>query len=274
MGRPPKSQEAPPGGDGTSFLEHCTGSKRLQGKTTRRIRQNRRRRRPAPVASPSPATVSAMSAAGIEQMVAQGRFDRQLALVREHWASVRRLWLNDSDLSPGAKIRSELPPDFWIGCGMPGFAGIKPTDEGRFEFAEDGLATVIVPAYDTIPGNLDASAARHIEHLVDLVAVEVDHPDRFWRRRCEALVLGNAYLEIAGQEGEPVSVFKTPLSWLCSGGDGIVVLDWDWAREVLTGLDLVAEDLALGERLEAVAKPDIWVMGSMTPSSFENGIDT
>ena len=38
------------------------------------------------------------------------------------------------------------------------------------------------------------------------------------------------------------------------------MLDWDGAREVLTGLDLVAEDLELGERLEAVVKPDIWVM--------------
>ena len=200
-----------------------------------------------------------MSAAGIEQMVAQGRFDRQLALVREHWASVRRLWLNDSALSPGAKIRSELPPDFWIGCGMPGFAGIKPTDEGRFEFAEDGLATVIVPAYDTIPGNLDANPERHVDHLRDLVAIDLDRPDHFWRRRGKALVLGNAYLEIAGQECEPVLVFKNPMSWLRSGGAGIAILDWDYARDLLLDHELIAEDLDLGNRLETTLKPRIWV---------------
>ena len=67
----------------------------------------------------------------IAQMVAQGRFDRQLALVREHWAAGRRLFLTDSDLDPGANLRSELPLDFEIGCGLPGIASIKPTDVGR-----------------------------------------------------------------------------------------------------------------------------------------------
>ena len=195
----------------------------------------------------------------LEDMAAEERFLSQIGLVGEHWAAVRRLWLGDSDLDPGAGIRSELPPDFWIGCGMPGFAGIKPTDEGRFEFAEDGLATVIVPAYDTIPGNLDASTARHIEHLVDLVAVEVDHPDRFWRRRCEALVLGNAYLEIAGETRAPVPVFRNPISWLRSGGAGIAILGWDYARDLLLDHELVAEDLVLGERLADALKPTIWI---------------
>ena len=54
-------------------------------------------------------------------------------------------------------------------------------------------------------------------------------------------------------------MFRNPLTWFRAGGNGIVVLDWDWAREVLTGLDLVAEDLALGEQLEAALKPDIWI---------------
>ena len=119
------------------------------------------------------------------------------------------------------------------------------------------VTTVIIPAYDTIPGNLDTNAERHVEHLVDLVAVDLDHPDRYWRRRGEALVLGGAYLEIAGQEGEPVSVFRNPMSWLKSGGAGVVVLDWDWARDLLLGYELIAEDLDLGDRLEAALKPPI-----------------
>ena len=204
----------------------------------------------------------------LQALARDQRFDCQLALVRQHWAAVRHLWLSDPE--PHAddharflqapdigKFQSQLPPNFWIGCGMPGIASIKPTRDGRFEFTEDGLTVVIVPSYDTIPGNLDANAERHVEHLVDLVAVDVDHPDHFWRRRGEALVLGSAYLEIAGQEGEPVPVFKNPMSWLKSGGTGVVILDWDWARDLLLGHELIAEALDLGERLEAALKPNI-----------------
>ena len=198
--------------------------------------------------------------AGIEQMIAEGRTGRHLEMVRAHWASVRRLWLSNSDLDPGAKVRSELAPDFWIGCGMPGIATIKPNPGGLFEFAENGLAAVIVPAYDTIPGLLGADAERHVEELRDLVAVDIDRPDRFWHRRGKAVILGNAYLEIAGHECEPVPVFKNPLTWLRSGGAGVCILDWSWTRDLLLDLELVAEGVELGNRLEAALTPEIWVM--------------
>ena len=61
--------------------------------------------------------------AGIEQMVAEGRADRQLALVGEHWPSVRRLWLETST-SRRREVLGEIPADFWIGCGMPGIATV------------------------------------------------------------------------------------------------------------------------------------------------------
>ncbi len=47
------------------------------------------------------------------------------------------------------------------------------------------------------------------------------------------------------------------MSWLRSGGAGVVVLDWDWARDLLLGHELLAEDLDLGERLEAALEPVI-----------------
>ena len=203
-----------------------------------------------------------MSASALELLVAQGHFERQLALVREHWASVRRLWLSNSAFPDVGKLRSSLPEDFLLGCGMPGLATIRPARDGRFEFTENGLTALIFPVYDTIPGNLDANAERHLEHLIDLVAVDLDHPDRYWRRRGEALVLGNAYLEIAGQEREPVPVFKNPLTWLQAGGAGIMVLDWDYARDLLRDHDLIAEDLGLGDRLEVTLRPDIWIRGA------------
>ena len=118
---------------------------------------------------------------------------------------------------------------------------------------------MIIPAYDVIPGSLDATPAAHVEHLVDLVAVDVDRSDRFWRRRGEAVVLGNAFLEIAGQECEPVPVFKNPISWLRSGGAGIAILDWTWARDLLLVHEVIAEDLDLGDRLAAALEPKIWI---------------
>ncbi len=194
-----------------------------------------------------------------ETLAQDQRFDSQIALVKEHWPAVRHLWLEDPDVPAARKLRSELPEEFYIGAGMPGLATIGEFAD-RFEFTEDGRSAIIIPAYNTIPGNLDANAERYVAELVDLVAVDVDQPDHFWRRRREALVLGAAYLEIARQEGEPVPVFKTPLSWLRSGGAGVVVLDWDWACDLLLGFDLIAEDLELGAQLETVLRPDIWVM--------------
>ncbi len=200
-----------------------------------------------------------MSAASIEKLVALGRFDRQLALVREHWAAVRHLWLEDPDVPAARKLRSQLPEEFYVGCGMPGLANIEPTNTEVFRFAEDGRPAVIVPAYDTIPGMLDANAEQHVDHIVDLVAVDVDEPDRFWRCRGEALILGAAYCDLAAEVDAPLPVYRNPLTWLKSCGDGIVVLDWDWAPDLLLGLDLIAEDLELGERLSAALRPDIWV---------------
>ena len=192
----------------------------------------------------------------LQDCVRDHRLDRQIELVREHWTSVRHFWL---DAPGGPRIRSYLPDDFMLGCGMPGLANIEPTDTEVFRFAEHGLTAVIIPAYDTVPGLLGTNPERHVEHIVDLVAVDLDHPDRHWRCRGEALVLGSAYLDIAGQEGEPIPVFKTPMSWLQAAGAGVAVLDWEWAPDLLLGFDLIAEDVELGECLEAVLKPNIWI---------------
>ena len=200
-----------------------------------------------------------MSAAAIEKMVAQGRFDHQIALVREYWTSVRRLWLGAAG-ARAARVKSDLPDDFLLGCGMPGLANILPTPGDHFDSAESGLTAVILPVFDTIPGLVGTRVERHVEELRDLVAVDLDHPDRFWRRRGNALILGNAFLEIAGQELAPVPVFRDPVTWLCNGGAGIAVLDWDYARDLLLDHQLIAEDIELGDRLQAALKPDIWVM--------------
>ena len=199
--------------------------------------------------------------AGIKQMVAEAHADRQLALVREHWRSCRHLWLNTPEPLRAARLGDDLPPDFWWGCGLPGLATVSKFRH-RFEFSEDGREVLIVPCYDGLPGLLDANPERHVEHLVDLVAVDLDRPERFWRRHGKALVLGNAFLEIAGQDRAPVPVFRNPMTWLRSGGAGIAILDWDYVRDLLTDHELIAEDVDLGTRLERALRPEIWVMGA------------
>ena len=196
-----------------------------------------------------------------EALAADQHFDRQIALGRDHWRAVRHFWLDDPDVPAASKLRSELTEEFYIGAGMPGLAPIRPIRDGRFEFTEEaGREALIVPCYHVIPGMLDANPERHVEHLVDLVAVDLDRPERHWRRRGEALVLGAAFLEIARQEGEPVPVFRNPLGWFRSGGAGVAVLDWSWARELLLGAELIAEDIELGSRLEDALRPWIYVM--------------
>ena len=71
-----------------------------------------------------------------------------------------------------------------------------------------------------------------------------------------------AFLEVAGETCAPVPVFRNPLTWLRSGGAGIAVLDWDYARDLLLDRELIAEDVELGTRLESALRPEIWVMGA------------
>ncbi len=129
-------------------------------------------------------------------MIADGRADRQFLLVGEHWRSVRHLWLDTPEPLTVARLDG-LPPDFWFGGGLPGLATVCKSGD-RFEFAAGGKPAVIIPCYDTIPGTLDADPAAHVEHLVDLVAVDLDHPDRFWRRRGEAARVKHALYQIFG----------------------------------------------------------------------------
>ena len=197
--------------------------------------------------------------AALQDGLRDHRLESQLQLVREHWAAVRRLWLATSDFPGAGELISGLPGDFWTGCGMPGLATVTARGGHFFEFSDNGGPAIILPCFDTIPGFVVASAEGHVEHLIDLVAVDVDQHDCFLRRCGGALVLGSAYLDITAQEGEPLPVFKNPLTWLRSGGAGIAILDWDYARDLLLDHELIAEDLDLGDRLAAALAPDIWI---------------
>ncbi len=42
----------------------------------------------------------------LETLATVERFDSQLALVRRHWASVRRLWLDGPDVASAHELRA------------------------------------------------------------------------------------------------------------------------------------------------------------------------
>ena len=88
--------------------------------------------------------------------------------------------------------------------------------------------------------------------ILDLLAVRVDTPDRWWSRLGEAgLILGEDRYLAAVSEGEAVRVFDSPVAWLRGGCTGSVFLDdvearWEMERQ---GED----DAALRQWWEAAA---------------------
>ncbi len=88
--------------------------------------------------------------------------------------------------------------------------------------------------------------------ILDLLAVRVDTPDRWWSRLGEAgLILGEDRYLAAVSEGEAVRVFDSPVAWLQGDCGGCVFLDdvearWEMERQ---GED----DVALRQWWEAAA---------------------
>ena len=97
-----------------------------------------------------------------------------------------------------------------------GVARIVATSDGLFEFHDDGEHAVIVPeGVPEWPG-WDA--------IHDLIAFKRDRPDRWWRRRGDADLLGAS--NITPWRLSPPVIHETPLSWLLGGADGICIVDW------------------------------------------------
>ena len=46
---------------------------------------------------------------GVEQMVAEGRADRQIEMVGEHWTAVRNLWLDTPEPLRAARLDGLRP---------------------------------------------------------------------------------------------------------------------------------------------------------------------
>ncbi len=193
----------------------------------------------------------------LEQMTAEMAERERWTLFGEYAAAVRRIDGDHLDrlLSLGA------PYGFWENCGAPAPASIRRLPEGRFEFVDDGEAAVILPVYDSETPAW-APLEQRFEGLLDLLAFDPTRPARWSLRRGQALLLGSIYVGLVLEEGCALPLYSDPLRWIKADGEGTVVLDWAWAPDLLLGLDLVADSLALGERLESAMRPEIWLAES------------
>ncbi len=139
-----------------------------------------------------------------------------------------------------------------------GVGHIVTTSGGLFEFHDGGERALIVPeGVPEWPG---------WHEVYDLIAFKPASPDRWYRRRGDADLLGTS--NISPWRLTPLVIHDTPLSWLQAGAAGLCIVNWGFdpiARLVGVG-NLEAETPAIKDRLErrikevALASFDISVL--------------
>ncbi len=132
----------------------------------------------------------------------------------------------------------ERLPQIFGGLGIPlptiiDHCGVLPIQRfggDLFEIHDDGEPALVV-------------AVSEHEHLVDLLAL-MGRKD--WLLRAGGGVLLGYDEAIAHAFGLPLRIWRSPLSWLQSGGQGCCVIgSWEVARQHLPlGRTFVAEDVA------------------------------
>lgn len=102
---------------------------------------------------------------------------------------------------------------------------------------------MIVPPYDG-------------DFLIDLIAVDAKRSTRFARLRARAWCLGQDFN--TWKPTSPLPVWRTPLTWLRQGAEGVVVLDWAQAYWEIPDNNLIAEGEHHGQQIRNAMKPDPW----------------
>lgn len=135
----------------------------------------------------------------------------------------RQNWTRNHD---GHLARAGISTKAAFGAGGLGVQRVSTT--GRlFQPSPEGFPAIIIAIRDIglAPDTLD------------LLAVRIDAPDRWWARLGEAgLILGEDHYLAAVSEGEGVRVFDSPVAWLRGGCNGCVFLDdvearWEMERQ-------------------------------------------
>ncbi len=99
------------------------------------------------------------------------------------------------------------------------------TNSGRLYMpSPEGFPAAILAIWSPAP----PSIYRAVEdpEIIDLIAIRVDDPGRWWYRIGDpGLILGeDRYLDTI-ETGAPLKVFDSPLTWIEGGSDGAVFLD-------------------------------------------------
>lgn len=187
------------------------------------------------------------------------------------WGRLRRL--------PGAEDRLVAAgvPVAVVRGNAPPLVGIWPVEvEASDRWDEDGVRIPgdrwcsLVPGPDPAGRNAIVVPAAGVvswpdgdvgcglpvwRELDDLVAFYLGAPGEWWRVTGAATWLGEAHIERARAEGEPVRLVATPLDWLRAGGDAACLVDWRAdPRHDLRGLRVACADRALADRLRKLIR--------------------
>ena len=136
-----------------------------------------------------------------------------------------------------------VPPLALLAWPGPVLVGeIETHTIGVFDFAEAGRRAFIQPVLSG-PAYSD---------LIDLVAWCPADPGKWWSQCYSGVPLGVGYLDRAEISGASFVVLRRdPLSWLKSGGTGVVPLDWTMTVNTLRGFrHVICEDAAHGEDVQ------------------------
>ena len=140
-----------------------------------------------------------------------------------------------------------------------GLHAISPYQDGTFAFKEDGNPALIIGVH-----------GPSMDDPVDLIAWFSGRPGIWWSRFDAAPILGCHSVEHAIHFDTPLIIRETPESWVRSGCDGAVVLDWQAAGLYLAGAKrLFGETATIAASLRktfAAESPEIRVL----PSEFHH----
>lgn len=127
-------------------------------------------------------------------------------------------------------------------------APVVPLAPDRFDFAADGREVAIIACHDAF------------EEVTDVVAFVTTDPSRVRRYAGRAVFLGEHVLANPATcaLGEPLRLYRTPLSWLVAGGHGAVVLDPAQAWRALLDVPAIAgEDKEHARALADIRSPPL-----------------
>ncbi|MGE0666897.1 MAG: hypothetical protein AB7O49_10115 [Sphingomonadales bacterium] len=139
-------------------------------------------------------------------------------------------------------------------------------DAGLYQPCPGGRPAFIIPE----PMNISADWANPDWRVIDLVAV-IPSPLATFTRRGIAWCLGRGNVERAVYSGEPLTVHRTPFSWLRAERQGIAIIEPDELATRLSWCNaIIGQDLAHARELrDLLVPPEITIPQVLVPPQPE-----